>query len=171
MEPSTLLVLRKVRLGHEAAFEAWLRGVIEVSSKFPGHLGATVIRPGPGRPEYVLLVRWSTADDLRGWRSSESCREWLERVAPLTESVDARELHGLEAWFDLPGRPPPARWKMALLTLVAIYPLVLLFNVALGPALQELALPLRVALMSGMLVPTMTWVVMPALTRSFARWL
>lgn len=169
--PSTLLITRRVRPGSETAFEVWLRGVLAVMAGFPGHHSATVIRPGPGRREYVLLIRWSSAADLARWRGSDEARDWIGRAGPLTESVDARELHGLEAWFDLPGPRPPPRWKMAVLTWLAIYPLILLLSFVLAPWIAELPLPVRVAITAGILVPTMTWIMMPWLTGRFVGWL
>lgn len=170
-DPATMLVLRRVRRGAEAEFEEALRDVIRAASAFDGHLGATVVRPAPGRPEHVLVVRWASAADLEAWRASATCAEWLARVAPITEALDAYELHGMEAFFDLPGPRAPARWKMAVVTFVAIYPLILALSALLQRGLPELPLALRVAVTSGVLVPLMTWVVMPWLTGRLARWL
>ena len=44
---------------------------------------------------------------------------------------------GLEAWFTLPDRPapmhPPPKWKMALVTWVALRPMVVGLSYALAP--------------------------------------
>ena len=81
-----------------------------------------------------------------------------ESLAPLGELARARasgctrpttwsqetgvdRVSGLETWFALPGRtaPAPPRWKMFLVTLTAIVPLVLLMNLTVLPLLVGLA--------------------------------
>jgi uncharacterized protein len=71
-----------------------------------------------------------------------------------------------------PRRPsPPPKWKMAIVTLTAVFPPVLLFNVTLIPYLQDVSVVIRsVVLCVGVTVIT-TWVMMPRLTRLLASWL
>ena len=57
------------------------------------------------------------------------------------------------------------------LSLLAIYPLILMVNLSVGPILAPLPLPLRALVTSALLVPLMTWVVMPRITRLFYGWL
>jgi antibiotic biosynthesis monooxygenase (ABM) superfamily enzyme len=85
--------------------------------------------------------------------------------------VHASERTGLETWFDLPGRAPPSRGKMAVVTWAALFPLVLLTNTVLGPVLEPVPLVPRVAVTCAAMVALMTWVVMPRLTRWLAGWL
>ena len=60
---------------------------------------------------------------------------------------------------------------MALVTLTAVFPPVLLFNVTLIPYLQDLSVVIRsVVLCIGVTVIT-TWVMMPRLTKWLASWL
>jgi antibiotic biosynthesis monooxygenase (ABM) superfamily enzyme len=60
---------------------------------------------------------------------------------------------------------------MALVTLLAVFPLALTINALLLPQLAGTPLVFRVLVFTGILTPTMTWVVMPALTRLLADWL
>ena len=49
----------------------------------------------------------------------------IEFLDPLAINAGRHELTGMEAWFDLPpGLPPPARFRIAILTLIGIWPLV-----------------------------------------------
>ena len=57
----------------------------------------------------------------------------------------------------------PAR--LALLTWVAIWPLITVLLTLGEPLLAPLPLPLRTLLLTGVLVPLMSFVVMPRLTR------
>jgi antibiotic biosynthesis monooxygenase (ABM) superfamily enzyme len=60
---------------------------------------------------------------------------------------------------------------MATLTLGAIYSLSPALSAALAPALEWLPPLVRSFVISGLLVILMTYVVMPRVTRLFARWL
>ena len=175
--PVTAVVSRLVRPGREADYETWLHGITQVAVTFPGHRGVTILRPSdPACPEYVLVVHFDQYRSLKAWNDSTVRNEWLEKSKDLCED-DGRihVLSGLENWFTLPGRPtvhPPPRWKMALVTWLAIYPMVTVMGFALNALLGEgFPAPIRSLIMSATLVTLMTWVVMPRLTRVFYRWL
>ena len=87
-----------------------------------------------------------------------------------------QQLTGLETWFKLPGSivptmKPPPRWKMWLISLVAVYPLVLAFQVLVVPQMAGLPLPVRALVFPLVLLTLMTFVVMPVVTRLLHRWL
>ncbi|HEY4728150.1 MAG TPA: antibiotic biosynthesis monooxygenase, partial [Actinomycetes bacterium] len=63
------------------------------------------------------------------------------------------------------------RWKMWLVSLIAVYPLVVLFQWALTPRMSRLPLLVRSALFPLVLLTLMTYVVMPLVTRFLRRWL
>ncbi|MFX0577297.1 hypothetical protein [Nocardia nepalensis] len=65
----------------------------------------------------------------------------------------------------------PVKWKLWLLTVVGIYPLLTVLVTATAPLLDSIAPPLRLAIIVPIAVAAMVWVVMPLLTRRFARWL
>ncbi len=64
-----------------------------------------------------------------------------------------------------------ARFKGALLSWLAVYPLVTLLLWILGPFVRDLPLPLVTLILSLTLVSLLTWVVMPVLQRVFRQWL
>ena len=66
---------------------------------------------------------------------------------------------------------PPARWRTWLVTTVGIYPVLTVLSAVTGPLLAGLPAPLRFLLVTPVLTAAMTWVVMPALSRAFARFL
>jgi uncharacterized protein len=175
-EPVTVLYSRRVKPGREADFEAWARGIVAAARQFPGHLGASVL-DAPGSREYHILFSFADRRSLRAWLDSEERRRWLARVGELLEADRGlQQLTGLETWFKLPGAnvptmKPPPRWKMWLISIVAVYPLVLAFQALVMPRMTGLPLPLRALLFPLVLLTLMTFVVMPVVTRLLRRWL
>lgn len=172
--PITVVVRHRVRLGKEAAFEEWLRGITQEALQFDGHMGFHIIRPtNPKRPVYLVLFRFDTLDNLTRWEESQTRADWLNRVSPLTTHPPARERHtGLEVWFSPPpGQAPPPRHKMVVVTLMALYPLISLVQFALIPLLSDWPILLRTLMTTILLVCFMTYGAMPLMTRMLSRWL
>lgn len=173
--PVTVVVSRVIRPGAAGAFEEWLEGVCREASRFDGHQGVTILRPAASsRPEYVLIFRFDTYEHLRAWNESPVRDTWLERVKPLTlEPPKAQELTGLEHWFTLPAHETatPPRYKMALLTWIVIFPSVMILRGILQPLIGGFGPLPQTLVMTAILVTTMTWVIMPRVTRWCARWL
>jgi antibiotic biosynthesis monooxygenase (ABM) superfamily enzyme len=175
-DPVTVLYSRRVKPGREADFEAWAHGIVAAARQFPGHLGASVLG-APGSREYHILFSFADRRSLRAWLESAERQRWLARLGDLLEADRGlQQLTGLETWFKLPGSnvptmKPPPRWKMWLVSLVAVYPLVLAFQVLLVPRMTTLPLPLRALLFPLVLLTLMTFVVMPMVTRLLRRWL
>ena len=176
-EPVTAIFARIVKSDRIQDFEAWLKGINEVVRQFDGYLGTDVIRPGGhARPEYVTILRFENYDDIKQWQESPDRAEWIEKSNDMTVGdPHLQEAHGLESWFTLPGRQtavlPPAKYKMAVLTVATIYPLILLVGTALALPPQGLP-PLIATLITVIVVGTsMTYFVMPWITRLFQFWL
>lgn len=173
VEPVTVTVARRVAPGREPEFEDWAESVLRVASTYDGFLGGGVLRPGVCGHEWHIVYRFAGEPDLRRWEGSAERAAWLRKAENLLDETRVHRISGLETWFELPGRtaPAPPRWKMALVSLVAIFPLALLFNAFVLPRLSSWPLPLRVATLSVSLVVLMTWVALPQLSRLFTRWL
>ena len=174
-EPITVIVRRTIRPDATEAFEQWLRGVIEVASGFEGFGGVEVIRPAPGQgQDWVLVFRFDSQEQLDAWNASTERAEWLAKVEPMTVSSSVQTVTGLEFWFTLPGEAatqPPPRWKMATVTVVGLYPLVLWVAPQLNKLFGFLPAPLTVLATVAVMVGLMTWAVMPTLVRVFRPWL
>jgi antibiotic biosynthesis monooxygenase (ABM) superfamily enzyme len=139
-EPVTTTVTRRVKPGHEAAYEGFLAGISGAARAFPGYLGVEIFRPsgsGPGG-EYRTVYRFDTTQHLRAWLNSAEHAAWLARAEPhVAGPMRTQALTGLESWFTLPtqpGAPPPPRYKLALVTWATIFPLITLVVVAIAPA-------------------------------------
>ncbi|MCX7218852.1 MAG: hypothetical protein NTY70_07895 [Burkholderiales bacterium] len=67
--------------------------------------------------------------------------------------------------------PEPPVWKLWLLRWLGLYPTLMLLYLALGPFISHWPIPVRVFLMSGLGTWSLSFLVMPRLTRWCAGWL
>lgn len=168
--PVKIVLERLVHPGQDAAFRAWAERFTGAAAAAPGHQGASVLSAGAGGA-HVILLRFASAAEFERWRESPAYRDALhEADASSRPSHDPQVRSGLETWFTLPGAPRPvARWKMALVTWLALLPQVVVLSFLLAP----LRLPFLagVALSTAIPVAMLTWVIMPRLTRALDGWL
>jgi uncharacterized protein len=172
----TVVATRKVKAGHEPAYEAWLGRLIHEASALPGYLGANIVRPAAGGSrEYTSVFRFGSIDYLRAFEESELRHRALAEIAPHVEA-DAvwRKLTGLELWFTPPPGtvvPQPSRFRMALLLIAVVYGLVLSIGQLVALVLSSAPFQLRLLVTITLEVFLMTYAVMPRLTRWLARWI
>jgi antibiotic biosynthesis monooxygenase (ABM) superfamily enzyme len=173
--PVTTTVTRRVKPGHEAAYEAILASISGAAAAFTGYLGEEVFRPAGGQGgEYRIVYRFDSAAHLQAWLDSAERAAWLQQAEPhVAGPMHTQVLTGLEGWFTLPTQPgtAPPPYKMAILTWVTIFPLITLVVVASAPLLGGLPLVIRLGVTTLATVALMTWVVMPRVTRLLHRWL
>jgi antibiotic biosynthesis monooxygenase (ABM) superfamily enzyme len=120
-------------------------------------------------------MRFASQSHLDAWQGSEILRWWAERARDRAlASPDVDRVNGLEAWFTLPDRAgarPRPKWKTAVLSAIAIYPIISVMPAALGPLVSALPGWLARLAVVAVMTPLMTWGVMPLLTRLFRPWL
>ena len=174
--PVTVVVARRPVPGREAELLDWARGITEAAGGFRGHLAAQVFPPAPPeRDDLVIAFSFATAADLSEWEHSPVRQDWLERSGPLiVGSQHAHAVSGFEGIFSpVVGatRTPPPRWKTAVIIGLALFPMSLLINWLLGPSISSWNVALRVLLSTAIIVPYMTWLGVPWLTRWLHGWL
>lgn len=173
--PATGVASRRVEPGREEEFEAWVSGILDCVKTFPGYLGSDVMRPADARDdEYSILYRFDRASNLKRWEASDERRRWLDRAEPLVREQHVGRLTGLETWFTLPskdGEPAPPRYKMVVITWLAVFPLATVLFLLLQPLMGGAPTILRTLVFTLIMVTTMTYVVMPRMTRLFSFWL
>lgn len=172
-DPVTVVFTWDVRPGRERAFEEWAHDLHTEAATFPGHMGATWLRAEGLRNRYYTVLTFADDERLSGWLDSAERRERLDRLGEIATAHRQQSTTGLETWFSLPGEavPAPPRWKMVLVTFAAVYPLSLVFQSLLAPPTQEWPLPLRALAFPVIMVPLLTFVIMPGLSRLFRRYL
>jgi len=170
--PIHVAITRTVKPGNERAFEESLREFFQDSLDHRGVLGVHLISPPQGSTtrEYGILRTFVDERERDAFYRSELFEKWQKHVAELTEGERTyRELHGLEAWFRSPASP--ARWKMALLTWLGVWPTSLLVGNVIGPRLADFPTVLSFAVIALFIVVCLTWIVMPLLVKLFHGWL
>ena len=130
--------------------------------------------PGSGSREYGIVRKFTSREALASFRISAEYLAWSQLAAELTEGeVRAEELTGLESWFTLPGaalRPLP-KWKMAIATYLGVLPVVMVLSLTIGPLIGSWGFILSNAVFNACVVASLTWLVMPLITRVLHRWL
>ena len=171
--PLTVVVTWRVRQGYEQEFETWRREISAAALRFPGHMGIDVILPGTTRGEYVVIFRFDTYQHLRAWQESDIRSELLKKAEPFREREPSYGLEsGLEYWFAPSGiTPSPPRWKMAIVTVLGVWPVSMLVPWLLNPLIGNLSLTLQALIIAVGIVIVLTWVVMPLLVKILRRWL
>lgn len=188
--PITVIVTRTAKKGRTKEFEDWMDGIVHESLKFEGHLGVDIIRPiEQSKPEYVIIFRFNTLNNLLKWERSQARKDWLVKSKDVVEGEDkVQKLTGLEFWFT-PRSPHrteseatnnearsqpvnlPPRYKMAMVTVGIVF---LLLN-TLIPKIEQLTAPLPLLLSSllgvTIMVFLMTYLIMPSITRLLKPWL
>ncbi|MEU9187471.1 antibiotic biosynthesis monooxygenase [Streptomyces sp. NPDC048484] len=173
-EPVTSVFTWQVRPGREAEFEEWTQGVADCVTRFPGSEGVSWLRPEPGLRFHAVL-RFSDPQRLTDWLTSPERAEWHARIEGIATEVRAerQSTTGMESWFRLPGTAvkPPPRWKMVVVTFLGAYPMAFLIQWLMAPQMAAWPLPLRAAVFPMVLVPMLTYVIMPGLSRLLRLWL
>jgi uncharacterized protein len=174
--PLTVVVSRRVRKGQQQAFEALSSQMTERASRFPGYLGTAMFRPAsPDDPEYRIVFKFRDRETLIAWEESEERAELLEQIESLLVQPSEREVtSGIVTWFTLPGQnpvQPPPKWKMTIVSWLALYPAVTLVFVIFGDLLAKVPLLVRTMIVTIVVMALMSYVLMPRMTKWFAFWL
>src|SRR4051794_28065277 len=169
-EPVTVTVARVVRPDRRPAFERWAEQALAMAASFPGNLGATLLHPGEGSSEYHLVYRFADDESLAGWERSPQRRELLADLAEMVDQERYARVSGLDSFFTRPAAPGP-RWRVTLLTVAAVFAITSSLQVLVFPHLTSWPREARLLLSAVVVVLLLGYVVMPALTRVFGRWL
>jgi uncharacterized protein len=191
--PVTVVVTRIAKRDKIREFEEWMDGIIHEAMRFEGHMGVDVIRPSDlSNPEYIIIFRFNTFENLARWENSEARSEWIAKSKEVAEGEPVIEKQtGLEIWFTLPRSRSggstkgnkasssltttapiaPPRYKMAIVITAIIFVLVSI----LLPQIRQLTTGLHIHLSTfigvAIMVLVMTYVIMPSITRLLGPWL
>ncbi|WP_380164852.1 antibiotic biosynthesis monooxygenase [Jannaschia sp. R86511] len=178
-ESVTVTVTRRALPGRESEMAAWVQAGQRLASGFPGFLGAGHVRPGADSTDWHMLYRFSDEAALAAWQSSGEREWWIASALGIVSETRVEKRTGIEGWFDEPrGRVVshgvangPPRWKQAVVIFVAFLPTNLLAQALLLPLVGGWPLVLRVLALTAVLIPVMTYLVLPFVTRRLQWWL
>jgi len=173
-----VVISHRIKHDAHAEYEDWLKAIGPVCRSFPGHLDWQIVRPITGLSgTYTVVIRFDTQAHLEKWMFSDERKSFVAKARSLLEADDQFHIStGLDFWFAPEGATKvPYRWKQALVTWSAIYPLVLGVPLILLPIFQWIGVPvhplLSNLLVSGVIVVLMAYVVMPTYTKLIKGWL
>ena len=155
--PVSVVISTRIKPGQELAYRAWEQRIAAAQSKAPGFQGYRFEPPVPGvQDDWLAILRFDTEANLQAWLDSPERQKLLQDANPFTEEFHARIVRtGFDQWFPVPaaGTPPPAAWKMNMLVLLMLYPVVFLFGFFVQtPFLTGRGLPFAIALFIGNIV-------------------
>lgn len=173
--PVHMAITRRVRKDRAGEFERELIAFASESLKDPHSRGVHLLYPTPDAevPEYGILRSFESTEARDLFYASDFYRNWVAKVGHLVEGdPESRELTGLEAWFREGSGKAPPRWKMALLTWVAVWPVSMGVPKVIVPLIGD-ALPhfLRSGVVAAGIVTVLTWVAMPLLVKVARPWI
>lgn len=144
---------------------------------YDGASGMQVIKSTTSSNQYALIVRFSSQEKLMLAITSPEFKKKEEALETYTtSSIDIQKFSGIEGWFTPKGNyyiSAPPKWKMASLLLVGVYSAILPVSTLLNmnESFQHIPTFIKVALNTLIVVPCMTWGIMPMLTKIFDKWL
>ena len=159
--PASAVISTRVRPGKEAEYLQWEQKVAAAQSRAPGLQGYRFEPPVPGvQEDFVAILRFDTNANLQAWLESADRRVLLEEGAPLVAEFHTRMAQsGFEQWFRdvTPGASPPPAWKMNMIVLLMLYPIVFLWGLLIGTPLllNGLHLDFPLALFIGNVISVM----------------
>jgi hypothetical protein len=176
--PVSAVISTRIKPGQEGAYRAWERRIAAAQSRAPGFQGYRFEPPTPGvQDDWLAIVRFDNESNLQAWLDSPERQKLLAEAEDFTQEFHARIARtGFDQWFPVAGggAPPPAAWKMNMLVLLMLYPVVFLFGAWVQTPLLmgKAGLPFWLALFIGNVVGVLllNWLV-PAVSRGFGWWL
>jgi len=170
-EGVTALIRRGIAPSQSAAFLAALKRQSESFSRLHPQASMKVLRNAEtdGALEITIIQHFPTQADHDAWVNSPEFALWQDEIAS-PESGRVTRYVGLQSLFTTASDGPP-RWKMALLLILAVYPMSLAISEWFAPALAHIPTLLGTLITSIAIVWMMTYVITPLLTTLFARWL
>lgn len=177
--PVSAVISTRVKPGQQDAFLRWYRRISAVQARFEGFQGYKFEAPIPGvQDDWVTILRFDSDAHLEAWLNSEERQQILREAETFSLDTHIRKVRvGFESWFKFTGaqqQNPPPTWKVDMIVLLALYPIVFLFSFFVqAPLLIHKGVPFWFALFVGLVVSTilLSWLAIPFLSKVFNWWL
>lgn len=170
----TLVVKRLVMPGHEKQYEHSIGNLIAHAERMDGYMGINIARPASKKhPLYVFSAKFDTVRNLQKFKESDfrkACLKELQGIslAPIKE----RTINKLDWWFALPGSHfEIPHYKMILVTILAIYPIVFALNMLFYPMHDVLETAVKTLFVVIVTITVMSYITLPLTLKLLQRWL
>jgi uncharacterized protein len=101
--------------------------------------------------------------------------KYLREVVDYVEADTIwKKFTGLDFWFSPPKGtviPQPSRFRISLVTIAIVFGLVLSIGQIIGMIATEVPVYIRLFVTISIVIPLMTYVIMPRITRVLAKWI
>jgi hypothetical protein len=169
-------ITTRVKPGAEAAYRAWQQKIAAAHANAKGFRGYRFEPPiSAETKDWLIILRFDTSEDLQAWMASPARLKLLDEAAPLTDETRVRVTRSaFDEWFQLDrGLEEHPAWKMSMLVLLVIYPLVFIFDQAVaGPIFARHGMPTWLSMFIGnVFCVSMVSQLIPWVGRRFQWWL
>lgn len=176
---ATVVINHQIIDGKQNQYEDWLSEIGSICRSYVGNIDWQIIRPIPNLTfDYTVIIRFDTIENLTKWMESNDRKNLIKKAQPLFSKDDKYLIKsGLDFLFtnNNENQKIPARWKQYLVTWSAIYPLSTLIPLLVLPVLKILNFPenrfINSLFISGVIVATMVYLIMPNYTKLIKKWL
>jgi hypothetical protein len=161
----------RVTPGRMASFTTSVKGLLSAASRSQGYLDGRMEKASGDSATWLVICWFDSEENADEWGRSRSHATWRDYVGRFATRVDPPRQ---PAQAPPPGATqpsPPPRWKTALVTLVGVFPAVLLVNVTVIPRVTGLPLLARTLILCVCVTGLMTWVLMPLVMKVLGPWL
>lgn len=176
--PGCLLVAMRVRHSDAGLCAAKLAALNDVMSGFDGFQSLDVIRRDGGLgTDFYIIARFRDVPSLDRWRSAPERMAHLQEIEALAiTDVSRQRAEGSTIWFEpitsMPSPPkPPLFWKRWTVSMLAVYPALIVLVTLFAPITSHLPQPLGLLVVALVLTGLTTAYIIPWLTRLLHRWL
>ena len=155
--PVSAVISTRLKPGQEVAYRQWEQRIAAAQARAPGFQGYRLEPPIPGvQDDWVVILRFDTDANLQAWLESPERRKLLQEADTFTQEFRARIVRtGFDQWFPVEaGAESPPAWKVNMVVLLFLYPIVFLFGVWVQTPLlmQRAKMPFWLALFIGNVV-------------------
>lgn len=172
----TIAVTNHVALATSEAYEVQVKDLHRSLQDCPGFLSVDTVRHvRTHQMEYTILLRFADETSAHQWKERPEIATKLAAINELTGGpTRIVESAGLGLWVDhIPGAEPalPPYWKRVVLSVLGVYPMLMVLLAVLNPMTASLPRPLQVLCVVIVLACLLTWPIMPTLGKWLRPWL
>jgi antibiotic biosynthesis monooxygenase (ABM) superfamily enzyme len=166
---AVVISTHRVIPGRMASFSTSVKGLLSAASRSQGYLDGRMEKASGDSATWLVICWFDSAESAAEWDGSRSHATWREYVGRFSSRVEPPRPASAPPAAG-PPKPPP-KWKTALVTLIGVFPAVLLVNVTVIPRVTGLPLLARTLVLCVCVTGLMTWVLMPQVMKVLGPWL